>query len=65
MSPGERRFVAKSYGKGRQLRWGVFDRAMSSWPIHRPDLGMVAQAMTNQAAAEAEADRCEKEASNG
>lgn len=60
MTPGQRRFVAKSFGTGRNLRWGVYDRATASWPIHRPELGMVAQAMTTEAAAQAEAARCEQ-----
>lgn len=50
------RFVARRTGP--EPLWGVYDRAVGSWPIQRPGLGIVRQGHLSRASAEAEAARC-------
>jgi len=54
LAKGEKRFVAKKYGKN----WRVYDRALGSFPGQRPGIGKFAtfkeQADAEQAAEDAE-----------
>lgn len=71
LSAGEVRFVVKAhraypvgrtiseaeYKKLKILSWGVYDRQGGSFPVRTPELGEVAQDVSTEAIAQAEADR--------
>ena len=56
----KRRYVAKSFGDGRQRRWGVYDLRTASWPVNRVPFGAVKQNIRTEEEAQTEADRLEK-----
>jgi hypothetical protein len=56
LAPGELRYIAKLWDAKKKL-WGVYDRAMASWPGTRPDTGDVKQELKLESDAQAEADR--------
>jgi hypothetical protein len=59
LRPGEQRYIAKIHsGSGKSAKWGIYDRAMGSWPRTVIGLGQLPEGLTEHAA-RAEADKVE------
>lgn len=56
LATGEVRFIPKKNGRF----WGVYDRATGSWPLQRPETGVVDQKHRTETSAQEEAERLSK-----
>ena len=54
------RFIAKPHTRDGKRVWGVYDRDIGSWPVHRPGVGEIAQDFPDEAGAKTEAHRVEQ-----